>query len=70
MSDKGWLGRLRSGLSKSSNRLVDGIASVFTRRKLDDEAIEGLEDVLITADVGPATAAFIHAANGSCKVGE
>ena len=54
-----WIQRLKSGLSKSSNRLVDGISSVFTRRKLDDEAIEGLEDVLITADVGPATAATL-----------
>ena len=57
----GWLGRLRTGLSKSSNKLVDGISSVFTRRKLDDEAIEGLEDVLITADVGPSTAAMLAA---------
>jgi fused signal recognition particle receptor len=61
MSGQGWLGRLRAGLSKSSNRLVDGIASVFTRRKLDDEAIEGLEEVLIAADVGPATAATLAA---------
>ena len=58
---KGWLGRLRAGLSKSSNKLVDGISSVFTRRKLDDEAIEGLEDVLITADVGPSTSAMLAA---------
>lgn len=57
MSGQGWLGRLRAGLSKSSNRIVDGISSVFTRRKLDEEAIEGLEEVLIVADVGPATAA-------------
>ncbi len=57
MSGQGWLSRLRAGLSKSSNRIVDGIASVLTRRKLDGEAVEGLEEVLITADVGPATAA-------------
>lgn len=57
MSGQGWLSRLRAGLSKSSNRIVDGIASVLTRRKLDGEALEGLEEVLITADVGPATAA-------------
>ncbi len=57
MSGQGWLSRLRAGLSKSSNRIVDGIASVLTRRKLDSEALEGLEEVLITADVGPATAA-------------
>ena len=61
MSGQSWLGRLRAGLSKSSNKLVDGIASVFTRRKLDDEAIEGLEEVLIAADVGPATAAKLAA---------
>ena len=57
MSGQGWLSRLRAGLSKSSNRIVDGIALVLTRRKLDGEALEGLEEVLITADVGPATAA-------------
>jgi fused signal recognition particle receptor len=61
MSGQGWLGRLKASLSKSSNRLVDGIASVFTRRKLDDAAIEGLEEVLIAADVGPATAAMLAA---------
>lgn len=61
MSGQGWLGRLKASLSKSSNRLVDGIASVFTRRKLDDAAIEGLEEVLIAADVGPATAATLAA---------
>jgi fused signal recognition particle receptor len=61
MSSQGWLARLRAGLAKSSNRIVDGVASVFTRRKLDDEAIEGLEEVLIAADVGPVTAATLAA---------
>jgi fused signal recognition particle receptor len=61
MSGQGWLSRLKASLSKSSNRLVDGIASVFTRRKLDDAAVEGLEEVLIAADVGPATAATLAA---------
>jgi len=59
MSGTGWFGRLRAGLSKSSNKLVDGISSVFTRRKLDDEAIEGLEEVLIMSDVGPSTSAML-----------
>ncbi|MBO87986.1 MAG: signal recognition particle-docking protein FtsY [Rickettsiales bacterium] len=53
----GWLSRLKSGLSKSSLRLVDGIAGVFKRRRLDAAAIEGLEDILVMADLGPATAA-------------
>jgi fused signal recognition particle receptor len=51
-----WLSRLQSGLSKSSLRLVDGIAGVFTRRRLDSVAIEELEDILVMADLGPETA--------------
>lgn len=57
MTGGGWLGRLRAGLARSSAKLVDGIAGVFSRRRLDAEAIEELEDVLITADLGPTTAA-------------
>jgi len=57
MSGGGWLSRLKAGLAKSSSRLVDGIAGVFTRRRLDDAAVQELEDVLISADLGPATAA-------------
>ena len=62
MSESNWFGRLKAGLSKSSTRLVDGIAGVFTRRKLDAEAIGELEDVLITADLGPAAAARLASA--------
>jgi len=62
MSERpGWLARLRAGLAKSSVRLVDGIAGALSRRRLDEEAIEALEDVLITADMGPATAARLAA---------
>ena len=61
MSDKvekqGWLSRLRSGLQRSSSKIADGIGGIFTKRKLDDETLTELEDVLITADLGPATAA-------------
>ncbi|MEM7618037.1 MAG: signal recognition particle-docking protein FtsY [Pseudomonadota bacterium] len=53
----GWLSRLSRGLSKSSNKLADNIAGVFTKRKLDQEALEELEDILIMADLGPKTAA-------------
>jgi fused signal recognition particle receptor len=62
MSERpGWLARLRAGLAKSSSRLVDGIAGALSRRRLDDDAVEALEDVLITADMGPATAAKLAA---------
>ena len=52
----GWLSRLVSGLSKSSTRLVTGISDIFTKRKLDDAALMELEDLLIAADLGTATA--------------
>jgi fused signal recognition particle receptor len=53
----GWLTRLVSGLSKSSSRLVTGISDIFTKRKLDDNALAELEDLLIAADLGTTTAA-------------
>ena len=52
----GWFSRLKSGLAKSSRRLVDGIGALFTKRKLDDAALEELEELLITADLGVETA--------------
>lgn len=51
-----WFSRLKSGLSKSSTKLADGISGIFTKRKLDDEAIEELEDLLIQSDLGVAMA--------------
>jgi fused signal recognition particle receptor len=58
----GWFQKLRQGLSKTSSRLTDGVASIFTgKRRLDDEALEELEDVLIAADLGPAMAARMTA---------
>lgn len=53
----GWFGRLTAGLKKSSAKITGGIGDLFTKRKLDDAALEDLEEVLITADLGAATAA-------------
>ena len=53
----GWLGHLTAGLRKSSAKLVGGIGDLVTKRKLDDAALADLEDLLITADLGAATAA-------------
>ncbi len=55
----GWLGRLAAGLSRTSSALGEGVANVFTRRRLDDDAIEALEDLLIQADLGIDTATRI-----------
>lgn len=53
---KRWLSRLRNGLGKSSNRLVDGISSIFSDRPIDAKTLEELEDLLISADLGVDTA--------------
>lgn len=50
------LGRLWSGLAKSSARLADDVAGVFTKKTLDQDTLDELEEVLIRADMGPAAA--------------
>ncbi|WP_431857009.1 signal recognition particle-docking protein FtsY [Azospirillum sp.] len=67
---KGWLARLKEGLSKSSSKLTDGITGIFTKRKLDDEALEELEELLITADLGPVTAAKVTAELARTRFGK
>jgi fused signal recognition particle receptor len=59
---KGWFERLRSGLSKTSSKLTEGITGVFTKKKLDAAALEELEDLLIQADLGVDTASRISEA--------
>jgi fused signal recognition particle receptor len=52
----GFFSRLKEGLTRSTQKLTGGIAAAFTRRKLDDAALEDLEDLLIGADLGHAVA--------------
>ena len=56
---RSWLDRLKSGLSRSSSALSEGITAIFTKRKLDAAALAELEDTLIRADLGQETAARI-----------
>jgi len=51
-----WFQRLRAGLARSSSQLTGQIAALFTKRKLDDETLQDLEDLLIQADLGVETA--------------
>jgi len=51
-----WFGRLRTGLSRSSSRLNEGINTIFLRRRLDSVALAELEDLLITSDMGTGVA--------------
>jgi fused signal recognition particle receptor len=58
----GFFSRLKEGLGRSTQKLSTGIAAVFTKRKLDDAALEELEEVLIGADLGTEAAARVIAA--------
>jgi fused signal recognition particle receptor len=59
-----WASRLRRGLGRTSDKLKGGIASLFTKGKLDQALLAELEEVLITADLGAATAAQLTRALG------
>ena len=58
----GWLARLGQGLARSSTALSDNLTSVLSRRKLDEETLDELEEALIKADLGVAMASRIRAA--------
>jgi fused signal recognition particle receptor len=62
----GWLSRLSSGLKKSSQKFTD----ILTKKTLDDDALEELEDRLIQADLGPRTAAKIISEFSSSRFGK
>ena len=51
-----WYQRLRLGLARTSSQLTGQIASLFTKRKLDEATLQDLEDLLIQADLGVETA--------------
>ena len=51
-----WFQRLRNGLARTSSQLTSQITALFTKRKLDDETLQDLEDLLIQADLGVETA--------------
>ncbi len=51
----GWFARLKSALSRSRGAVADGVRGVLReRRTLDQELIEDLETLLLSADVGVA----------------
>ena len=56
---RGLFKRLKEGLSRSSNALAQGVTTIFTKRKLDDQTLEALEELLITSDFGVDTASQI-----------
>ena len=57
-----WLQKLKAGLSKSSKKVTDSLASLpylsalIGKSKLDAASLEDVEDALIAADLGTASA--------------
>lgn len=54
-----WLGKLGAGLKKSSDKISGGISGIFTKKRLDAQTLEELEELLIGADMGVQAAAEV-----------
>ncbi len=66
----GWLGRLKAGLGRSAGAIGGGIGDIFVKRKLDDQALEELEELLIRADLGVTVAARLSAGLAKSRFGQ
>lgn len=55
----GFFDKLKYGLSRSTQKLSEGIKTVLSKRRLDDAALDELEDLLISADLGTEAAARV-----------
>jgi fused signal recognition particle receptor len=65
-----WFGRLKRGLSRTAERVTESITGIFTKRKLDQAALDELEDALIAADLGPAAAKRLTVELGRTRFGK
>ncbi|SOE16845.1 signal recognition particle-docking protein FtsY [Hoeflea halophila] len=65
-----WWQRLRKGLSRTSGQLTGQITGIFTKRRLDEDTLEELEDILLQADLGVETAMRITDALSSSRYGK
>ena len=52
LNENGFFKRITAGLSKSSSLMSEQMSSLFKKRKLDNAALNDLEDILIQADLG------------------
>ena len=65
-----WFQRLKAGLSRTSSQLTQKISALFTKRKLDEDTLDELEDLLIQSDLGVETAMRITGALSSERYGK
>jgi fused signal recognition particle receptor len=67
----GYLGRLKNRLTRTRRSLADGLNRIFIGgRAIDDEAMEDLEELLITADIGVQTAMELIERISSSKIAD
>jgi len=52
LNENGFFKRITAGLSKSTSLMSEQMSSLFKKRKLDNAALNDLEDILIQADLG------------------
>ncbi len=56
-----WFQRLKTGLARSTTRLVDSIGVALGRKRVDATTLDEIEEALIGADLGPSVAARLVA---------
>jgi len=66
----GFVSRLKEGLSRSTQKLTESITTVFQKRRLDDAALDELEELLIAADLGTEAASRVIAAFRRSRFGK
>ena len=47
-----WVKNLKNGLTKSTNKIGNGIKNIFQSKPIDDSTLKELEELLITSDIG------------------
>src|ERR671929_1308749 len=55
MAEGRFFGRLWAGLQKTRQALTESLGAVFSRKRIDAETLEELEEALILADLGVQT---------------
>lgn len=59
--------KIKQALSNTSSKISSGISNIVSRKKLDSELLEELEELLITSDIGATTASQIISEFGKNK---
>jgi fused signal recognition particle receptor len=67
----GFLDKLKAGLTKTKKNIVERVESILSGRTIDDAAIEDIEEVLITSDIGAeATNEIVRLLREKVRAGE